>query len=88
MIEMSVTLHRKEHAMTQYLEGYHEAKKEVLDMNREDLVEYMQALQGPPDDHESLPVEDLRSEAIRQCREDFKPVKADQAKLLRVMLKI
>jgi anaerobic ribonucleoside-triphosphate reductase len=57
--------------MSMYFEGYNDALKSALRMNEQELYELIDSLFGRENLTESPDIHELRSEAIRQIREDF-----------------
>ena len=57
--------------MSMYHEGYKEAREAVNKMTEAELLEYLDALYGRDNLPENPTVEQIRYEALAQCRRDF-----------------
>lgn len=57
--------------MAMYFEGYAEARREVQKMNEQKLLDYIDSLFGRENLPESFTLEQLRNEALAQCRREF-----------------
>ena len=57
--------------MSMYFEGYREARQEVAAMSEADLLEYIDGLYGRKNLPDDYTVDDLRNEALEQCKADF-----------------
>lgn len=57
--------------MSMYFEGYREARQEVSEMSEADLLEYIDGLYGRKNLPEDYTADDLRREALEQCKSDF-----------------
>ena len=57
--------------MSMYHEGYSKAREEVSNMSESELLEYIDGMYGTDNLPLDYTFDDLRTEALDQCRRDF-----------------
>ena len=68
--------------MSMYFEGYKEAREEIGNMNEDDLLGYIDDMYGRENLPEDHTVEDLRAEALNQCKRDFTDTSSNEYDLV------
>lgn len=72
----------KEKIMGMYFEGYEKAREAILAMNEEELLQYLDAMFGRKNLPDDCTIEDIRYEALEQCRRDFTDTSSDEYQLV------
>jgi len=68
--------------MSMYFEGYSEAREEIKKMSEDDLLGYIDDMYGRENLPEDYTVEDLRLEALNQCKRDFTDTSSNEYDLV------
>jgi len=68
--------------MSMYFEGYSEAREEIKKMSEDDLLGYIDDMYGRENLPEDCTVEDLRLEALSQCKRDFTDTSSNEYDLV------
>lgn len=68
--------------MPMYYEGYSEAREEIKKMSEDDLLGYLDDMYGRDNLPEDYTVEDLRLEALSQCKRDFTDTSSNEYDLV------
>ena len=57
--------------MAYYYEGYSEARRSLESADLKDLLQFIDAIFGRDDIEDENDIEEVRREALRQCKEEF-----------------
>lgn len=74
--------------MPLYYEGFYEARQSIFNMDREDLLDYIDGLYGRDNLSEGFTFEELQREALMQCKKDFTDTSSNEYEQVQFYIKL